>query len=217
MNLKRTLFTGLAAIGLMASIAAPVATAQVNGSSAGTTAFVVVASPGVFTLSICADSINATLDTTVQPTAGVQGKAEGSLDLCYIDTKSYRPNFNVMMQASNFQDGTKPIIPATGFKVVNTADVSQGQWSSGAGRAIGDIGHFQNNVYPTAGQGTTTAWTSSNDLSAARTVGFGYNGEGTIESTAEIDVELTMPYGTQDGTYWSNVTVTVVTPGTQFK
>lgn len=216
MTLKKSVFGAIAALALAASVAAPVATAQVGGSTAGTSVVVNVASPGVFNLTICGEPAQVNLTTTSQPQAGLQGEAEGTLTLCYTDTKSYRPNFNVTMQSTDFLDGTK-VIPASGFTVEDTANVGQIQWSSGVGRPLGDIGHFQNNIYPTAGQGTTTAWTSDNSLDVARTVHFGYNGEGTIASAGDIDVALEMPFGAQDGTYSSTLTVTVVTPGTQFK
>ncbi len=214
MNLRKSLFTGLAAVGLMASVAAPVALAQTSGNAGTGTATVVITDTGVFDIHFCDDSVSLTQD--VAPIAGTDGSASGALAICYVDTKSYRTNFDVDLSATDFTgNGTNDdTIPASDFKVTYTGNVGSGQWSSGVGYLIGDIGHFVNDAYPSSQAGA--AWTTNNDLSGAgRTVNFAYQGEGTSWAVSDISVGLTIPSSTDPDTYQSTLTLTVIVPGTQ--
>jgi hypothetical protein len=214
MNLRKSLFTGLAAVGLMASLAAPTALAQTSGNAGTGTATVVITDTGVFDIYFCDDSVSLVQD--VAPTAGTDGSASGALAICYVDTKSYRTNFDVDLSSTDFTGtgANDDIIPASDFKVTYTANVSSAQWSSGVGYPIGDIGHFVNDAYPSSQAGA--AWTANNNLAGAgRTVNFAYQGEGTIAAQSNLNVALTIPSSTDPDTYQSTLTLTVIVPGTQ--
>jgi hypothetical protein len=213
MNLRKSIFTGIAAVGLMASLAAPVAMAQTAGNAGGTTATVTVLGGGTFSVAFCSA---VTLTVNTPPTAGTEGSASGAFGICYVDTKSDRTNFDVDLSATDFTGtgANDDTIPASEFDVTYTANVQNGQWSSGVGYLIGDIGHFVNDAYPSSQAGA--AWMFNNDLAGAgRTVNFGYQGEGTIWSVSDISVGLTIPSSTDNDTYTSELTLTVIVPGTQ--
>lgn len=224
MNLKRTLFTGLAAAGLMASIATPMASAQVviedgqNGGPGGSvTATVEVGTAGLFDAFFCAVGVGPTastdLTTTTEPSAIANGAAEGALGICYEDTKNYRNAFNLDLSAGDFTSPTTVTdIAASNFTVAHTYNVAS---LNCCGPAVGDIGYFQNDAY--VGQNAAgAAWAPGYSLNNPQTVHFGYNGTGTIISGGVVDVDLVIPAGTHTGIYTSNVTLTVIA-GTQLK
>jgi hypothetical protein len=132
MNLKRTLFTGLAAIGLMASIAAPVATAQTGHTDDADAIVVISNNGGVFIPEFCGDVNLGTHDIT----AIAGSTATGTMGICYWDTRAYRQNFKASIDASDFESGVPmPVpssdtysIPAQNFKIVRVYNPQQDQW-----------------------------------------------------------------------------------------
>jgi hypothetical protein len=221
MNLKKSLFTGLAAVGLMASLAAPVAMAQpaeTSTSNNGISGYVTVNSTGSFDVYFGGAYFD--LGTITLSAASPEGTATGGFTVWYTDTMPDRPSFDVQLTASTFTHTTMGwnTIPNSGFAITSTANVEQGQFggpsSTTAGSSpfeIGDIGHYQNGIYPTAGQGTTTAWTTNNTLDSTRTIQFGYSGVGTIWSSGDVGVALDVPANTVTGQYQSNLTLSVIT------
>lgn len=226
MNLKRTLFTGLAAVGLMASVAAPMASAQYNGDSGSnnmTYGVVYVSTPGQFDVYFS----SGTLDFgTVTLTAGNPlPTVNGTLQIAYVDTFAYRPSFDVTLQATNFLNTanhfTTPIT-AAGFDITTVANLAQGYWG-GPGRPgsnnpgnvdVGDLGAYVNEDYVSQGGTWPKAWTADQSLDASRKVQFGYTGSGTSWGAGNVGVSLDIPNNTVQGNYRSEITLTVVT-GTQ--
>lgn len=168
----------------------------------------VVTTPGSTALSV---------DTA--PSAHEAGHAEGTLFICYIDTLSQRPAFNVTVHSSEFTAADASIqtpIGAGNFMIARTWDAGQVQWSSVV-PGVGDISSFSQNGY--VGANTLPAdWTidSLRSLDSPRAVQYGYNGIGTIGAAARFDVELIIPAGTAPGSYSADVTLTIIA-GTQVK
>ncbi len=220
MNLKKAFVTGIAAVGLMASIAAPVATAQDDNTGNNTsTAHVNVTAGGVFDVFFSAADFN--LSAVSLTSEDYVGNATGSLNINYEDTKSFRPDFEVDMSASNFMLATNNSIqiPATGFTIETTYNVQQ-DFCGGPGAIAcqsvidyGDIGYRLNDGQAT-GQAASTNWTVNQSLDLPRGVQFGYDGIGTRFSTGKVDVALVVPSNTQSGEYTSTMTlsVTLTTP-----
>lgn len=135
MNLKRTLISGLAAVGLMASLAAPVALADdpitVEGS-----ATVSIENDGEFTPYFCG-AVELTPEGDVNSTTGTT--AEGQLLICYTDTMAERDGFtttlkagvftsNVNMPATNTSNPVPYTIPAENFIITTVYNPAQLQW-----------------------------------------------------------------------------------------
>jgi hypothetical protein len=218
MNLKKSLAGLFAGFALLGALAAPAALAQDAG-----TITVGVTDPGVFNAYFCVPNDPTGTHTTTYgltqvqwPTAQANGKATGTLALCYQDTKSYRPSFDVKVAADNFRSSDASVytpITSVNFKITHTENVGQVQWDSMAGNTlgrIGDIGYYLNEADPPGGQHATNGnWTTANTFDVARKVHFGYSGRGTVASGGAFDVELTIPTGTTAGTYVSNITLTI--------
>lgn len=239
MNLRRSLVTGLAAIGLMASVAAPVALAQAppadeNSGNNTATASVTVQSDGVFDVFFATTSV--AFGTTTLNAANLEPDLEGSFTIGYTDTKSNRPRFDVTVIAGHFSDGSGNFIHASNLTVERTENVIQQFWG-GPGRCdtppnsgnldpakvaagcnptidIGDIGYFHNGGYigqtPAGVQWDPKTFSMEDWLK----VHFGYGGAGTGNSTGVVGVNLHVPATTVPGVYTSTLTVNVVT-GTQ--
>ncbi len=228
MNLKKALVTGIAAIGLMASIAAPGALAQTSPpteSSSGnnsTIAYVAVITPGAFDVYFGVSSFD--LSAVTLDASSPEGAAAGNFIVYYTDSLANRPNFNVTLTASDFTHTTVSgaSIDNAGFTIAGAYNVRQDQCggperpvSSGCNNIhqIGDIGYFVNNTGGHS-QAAFTPWTALNTLDSARTIQFGYEGVGTITSDGRIDVALDVPANTVAGIYQSSLTLSVIA-GTQ--
>lgn len=233
MNLRRTLLAGALSLGLLGSIAAPAAMAsppsESDGSNNSVTVEVEVVGGGGFDAFFCTPSGShanwtGTLQTTnamtqdMAPTAGSDGHAAGALVICYDDTLTYRPNFDVQIASGAFTSGNAVVstpIDASNFLITRTHNVAQNQWGWNGAIDIGDIGSFGQNGY-LAQNTLPTDWTNDSlrSLDQSRLVQFGYYGQGTIFSWGLIETELNIPAGTAPGTYASTVTLTII-PGTQ--
>jgi hypothetical protein len=209
MNLKKSLAGLFAGFALLGALAAPAALAA-DDTATGT---VVVTDGGVLTVAFCQVSNythpgDFTLTQVTAPTAYAAGTATGSLQICYIDTKTYRPSFEVSVSASNFESGSN-IITSDNFTVTKTYNVGSIHYDGQAG-PVGEIGYFQNNAYVTPQLSAGAPWTFDNDFSTSRTLQFGYGGRGTEGSAGKVDVSLKLPAATLAGTYTSNLTLTVM-------
>jgi hypothetical protein len=215
MNLKKSIFTGIAAVGLMASLAAPAAFAQPAESDTGnnlTIAYVNVATDGEFDAYFSSGTFN--LGAVTLNANSPEGVVTGTMRIDYVDTMANRPNFNVSLTAENFVNigNATYTIPATGFQVTYAYNVQQGYWSGNApgGIDIGDIGYFVDGDY--VGQNDAgQAWTlGATNLSTGPTVQFGYAGSGTSWAYGDLGVQLDIPSTTVAGQYNSNVTISVI-------
>jgi hypothetical protein len=219
MNLKRTLFTGLAAAGLMASFAVPVAIAQtappaeVSTTNNTTVAYVQVATDGEFDVYFGSGTFN--LGSETLNANNPEGLVSGTMRVLYVDTMAYRPQFDVTMTAGDFDNINSPnlahIIDAENFQVTYAYNVQQAYWSGNApdGADIGDIGYYVDGHY--VGQNNAgQAWTGTTNLGEGPTVQFGYSGSGTSSSYGDLGVSLTIPNTTVAGQYNSAVTLTVI-------
>lgn len=239
MNLRKSLVTGIAAIGLFASVAAPVVTAQGppadgNGGNNTATARVDVADNGVFDVYFATTDIN--FGNTNINAGGLEVDLPGSFTIGYTDTKANRPNFDVTVIAADFTDGGSNSIDASNLTIESTANVIQ-TFYGGPGRCdtpvnsgnldpakvaagcnptvdVGDIGYFQNAGYIGQSPAGTTWLTKTYDLSEALKVHFGRAGAGTGTSTGVVGVNLHIPSTTVPAFYTSTLTVNVVA-GTQ--
>jgi hypothetical protein len=218
MNRYKSIFGLVAGLMLAGSLFGYTALAQPPESSSSdntTDVQVQVTDSGVFNAFFCtpggAASTLKVLTTDSNPTASSAGSASGQLAICYQDTKTYRPSFDTTISAGAFTGGPSTI-PLSGFKIVNVYNVLQTQW--GATPDIGDIGQFVNEAYVGQGAPWPKAWTSSNTLDSSRKLQFGYAGIGTIASLGAFDVSLVLPQGTQNGTYTSLMTLSIIA-GTQ--
>jgi hypothetical protein len=229
MNLRKSLVTGLAAIGLMVSIASPTLAApptETDGSNNGTTSSVEVSGGGEFDAYFCGDN---NLTEQSAPTASSAGSATGTLTICYDDTLSYHDGFDTTIQATTpFTSvdalGDTPI-PAALFKITMLHNVGQLHWSSDGHSLldaddpnyhpeVADPGYYdENGSVPNQNTPGFVAWSASNSLEQARTVQFSYNGTGSVAAGGEIDVALTIPQGTSPGNYTTNLTLTIVAGG----
>jgi hypothetical protein len=237
MNIRQSIFSTIAALGMAAALAAPAAIASPPSESDSgnnqTDAVVEITEGGTFDAYFCSVTLSPfamdpasqnTLTQQTPPTAHTAGLATGQLFICYDDTLSYRPAFDVQVQAGQFTSSNasqQTPISASNFKVTKTYNTGQQHWSGptdGHGHVphIGDTGSFGENGY--VGQNTLpVVWPGpDNTLDVARNVQFGYNGIGTGWSVGYFDVELTIPGGTAPGDYSSEVTLTIIT-GTQTK
>jgi hypothetical protein len=217
MNLRKSLFTGIAAVGLMASVAAPAALAappEASLSNNTTVAYVNVTTDGQF--DVYFDVANFSLGTVALNANNPVGTATGSMRINYIDTMADRPNFNVTVTAGNFDNinsgDPAHIIDAENFQVTHTYNVQQGYWdgNSPGGVDVGDIGYFVDGAY-TAQNPAGAAWTGSTNLGDGPTVQFGYAGSGTSWSYGDVDLKLNIPGNTVAGQYNSDVTLSVIT------
>lgn len=219
MKLKKSIITAFAAVGLIASIAAPAAMAQTQleestSANNSTTASVVVTSTGEFDVYFNVSSFD--LSGATLSASSPEGAAAGSFTVFYTDSLADRPNFTVTLSASDFYlSGSTlempPTISNAGFTIDRTYSVRQDQ-SGSTPYEIGDIGYYVNDAYPAdspPNQAASTAWTANNALDTARTIHFGEPGVGTIASDGLIDVALDVPAGTSPGTYQSMLTLTV--------
>jgi hypothetical protein len=243
MRLKRTLVSAIAALGLSASLMAPVALAQPTQSQADgsdtTTATVNVSAPGG-SFDVYFESTTLSLTDVTLSALTPNGTSTGTFRLRYTDTLPDRPEFDVTVGADDFTSGSNTI-PASGFKITRTANVTQFQWGNPGGvnnaycysgqnpnplydpalctaypppvdSNIGDIGYFQDGTYQ--GQNSENWTANAPGLDTATKVHYGRHGVGTQWSYGDVDVELEVPDGTPGGTYSSLLTLSVVT-GTQ--
>lgn len=241
MRLKRTLVSAIAALGLAASVMAPVALAQPtqsddDGSNTTQASVTVTTAPGKFDVYFESSSLDLT-DPTLSA-LNPSGEATGTFRLRYTDTLADRPEFDVTVTATNFSNGSATI-PASGFKITRTANVVQFQWGSGDDPTknaycwpgssmedtalcaaypvpttdIGDIGYFQEGTYK--GQSNEN-WDPalSPGLDSGPKVHYGRQGTGTHWSYGDVDVALEVPANTPGGTYYSTLELEVVS-GTQ--
>lgn len=210
MSTRRTIAALVLGFMLLTTMGAQTAFAQVTESNQGnnsTDVDVTVTDGGIFDAYFCDSSgplTQTSLTQTTAPTVNAAGAADGTLIICYTDTKIARPSFDVDVTALNFINGPNSI-PSSGFTVEYTYNVLQ--LSFGAG--VGDIGYFVNDAYVAqnpAGQG----WTANQNLDVGRTVNFGFSGQGTIASGGVFDVGLVIPAATPPGTYTSDVTLSIL-------
>jgi hypothetical protein len=215
MNLKKSFMGAVAGLALIGSLAAPMASAQPAESNSGnnqTTATVTITDTGIF--DVYFGNASVSLGTVPMNNTSTTTYAPGSLVIAYTDTKAYRPNFNIKMNATAFTNTTNSAltIPASNFRITATYNVGQTLYGNSP-IDYGDIGYFVNNAYP-SGQAAVSPWTANNTLDTNPTVHFGYAGVGTTSSGGQVDVSLQIPTGTQAGTYTSTMTLTVIA-GTQ--
>jgi hypothetical protein len=229
-NIRKSLLSTAAAIGLMVSVAAPMVLADDTTTNNSTNAVVeVIPAAGVFDVKFCAASTNLSVGT--QPNAS-PGSATGTLSICYEDTKVDREAFTVAMSAGDFTNGAN-VIDSSNFRVVRLYNLGQYQWGNSgsthnvcdghnhgytgctetvppANGDIGDIGYIYDSGATTP-QNVTGGIprTTNNSLETGSNVHFGYAGVGTISSLGNVDVKLTIPGGTPGGQYTSNVTLSV--------
>lgn len=215
MNIKKSVAGLVAGFALIGSIAAPAAMASDIGGSTTADATVTIVDSGVFDVHFCGD-LTFEASRTTSPSPAAAGYAQGVLSICYTDTKLQRSNFNVNLHTSPFTSGSNTIA-ANNLFVVWTYNVVQQLWDGAPAVQhhfdVGDIGYFADNHYVgqnNAGQG----WVTNNHLDTDKTVNFGYAGVGTMMSQGDMEIGLTIPNGTQAGTYTSTLTLTVVA-GTQ--
>lgn len=211
MNLRSKVFGVVAALGMAVSVVGP-ATAADNSASGSDTADVSVnlGEAGVFSVEITSANITGlgTSATTEEQTT------TGSINMRYIDTKSYRVGFHTTMAATDFASQTlvQPYssdpysIPAENLTVVKNYNPAQGRWTNASPYRIGDIGATQSgsdNGYPcnTGGLDVPGAglvgyeeWGpgDSTSLDVARYIACGHEGPGTA---GQID-----PYPFLNGT-----------------
>lgn len=233
MKIRNKLLTIVAALVLMASAAVPIALADDDQ-----TVSVEVNDVGQFDARLCnglavlasytgdpedlealaayleaniLEVVNTPLTVQSHPTATVAGLATGTLSICYLDTKSYRAAFHATLSATNFLKTPSGTIASSNFKIVHNYHVLQQQWGAG----IGNIGYTTDAPgFPVAQVPAGAEWSVNNSLDAARWVNFGYAGIGTGGSISGVDVELTLPPGTEAGIYYSTVTLSII-PGVQ--
>jgi hypothetical protein len=236
MNLKRTLVSAVAALGMAASVMAPAALAQPTQSqdegSDTTTAVVTVTTTGKFDVYFESTTLDMTDPTLTALTP--DGEATGAFRLRYTDTLPNRPEFDVTVTATDFTSSSGTI-PASGFKITRTVNVAQFQWGNGTDPTknaycwptspmynadtcaaypapladIGDIGFFQDGTY----QGQSTEYWTANapGLDSGPKVHYGRAGVGTHWSYGDVEVVLDVPAGTPGGDYSSTLTLEVVT------
>jgi hypothetical protein len=228
MNLKRTLFTGLAAAGLMASFAAPMTSAQVSDSNTtnnSATATVGVLVDGTFDVYF-APGTTIDMGTKTLNSQNPQATATGQLLVNYTDTMQQRPAFTVSLSAGDFQRWAGDTgISASGFRVTHTGNVAQYQWDN---HNINDVDHGDSTVVPVVGDigdigfmvngvnpgnqnaNLNNVWNDTTNLSGLGTpIQFGYAGIGTVWSNGAVDVDLEIPNGTAQGNYSSTLTLSV--------
>jgi hypothetical protein len=218
MNLKKSILSGIAAVGLMASLAAPVALAQPaeNAGNNTTNAHIAVDVEGEFDVYFWVGDFDMP-GATLSASSPVYDSS-GTLRIQYTDTLPDRPNFNVTLIAGHFTDGTNYILNDE-FTITGTYNVQQFQWgdnpSKNANGAtalpydVGDIGYFVDQGYP-SGQVAHSVWSSNNVLNDWVQVQFGYAGVGTVSSYGDVDVALHVPATTVEGTYTSLMTLNVI-------
>lgn len=138
MNLKKTLFSTIAALALSASVLVPVALAGTSLDTGGsTTATVNVTVAGEFNAEFCGP-VNL---SAVTLTAGQDEISTGALEICYTDTIASRSGFKVQVQAGPFQSTGNPDLSASNFKLTTVYNPWQGQWGGNSGGAdVADIG-----------------------------------------------------------------------------
>lgn len=225
MRLKRTLVSAIAALGLAGTLVTPVALAQTapptesNSGNNTATAQVEVTTDGEFDVYFSAGSFDLS-DVTLDANTW-ERTATGKLQIAYTDTLANRPEFDVRLSASNFENASFPNsgdpnkqLAAQDFEIVKTYNVAQGQWGGPKGQPgdIGDIG-FRIDGNPIGSQAASDGlWSpgATNLSGQGVEVQFGYAGIGTVWSTGDVDVAVKVPSQTVAGTYTSNLTVTVV-------
>jgi hypothetical protein len=214
MNLRKSLFTGLAAVGLMASLAAPVALAQSVNDSGTTTATVAVTNDGVFNVQFCSGT--SPLSAVSMTSESAAQTSTGSLTICYEDTLLYHDSALVSFQATAFTAGLSSIA-ASNFKVTQTNNTIQEHYvSDGHGHTkVADPGYLaQDGTAPPQNATVFVVWPGpANTLDVSRNVNFIYNGSGAGSSTGLVNVALNIPVGTVPGNYSSTVTLTVAPGG----
>lgn len=212
MFLRQRLLSAGLALACLGAVLAPTTPAAIAADSADVV--VEVSDGGVFEPYFCDISYAAvqsqTMNPSESPTATEDGLAVEAFNICYTDTVSYRPGFDAQLSATDFLMSGNPsvFIANENLRIIAFYGVLQTQ--SGAG--IGDIGLY-NNGNDTLPQPPFIILTTNNDLGQTRTVQFGWNGKGTIQAMAGVNTELDIPAGTANGTYTSELTLSIIPNG----
>lgn len=222
MNIKRTLFAGLAMLGLMASIAAPIANAQDSPVLAGSDqkkATIVLNNDGQFFAVIRSDLDLGTHN--LQAGTGAFG-FPGTVIIDYTDTYAFRGGFSATLQASDFQRTAGPpmqvwpalptTIPADNLTITEVTGPTQGQCcrNSGVGGVAGISAVYPNGVDTTTGTATWAGATPAQaGLGTASTIHMSLQGKGTIWTEAPVQVNMQVPASAVPGTYESTLTLTI--------
>ncbi len=220
MNLKKTVFSAVAAGAILLTSFAGV-------SAQTTTGTVIVTGDGVFDPQFC-DVLNLGTKSVTSATGAV---ATGTVTVCVVDDVAYREVQNISMSASDFE-ATNPAInakiPAANLKIVKTYNPVQARWSSGVCGAVlpdgsnrpcvGDAAGLANSGSDRVTSGSIT-WTTPGPLNGTgQPILHFWNGSGTssvdgaVGTLAAMDVELTIPAAQRPATY-ENVLTLDVTPG----
>lgn len=196
MSLRKSIVSLLAAGSIMLSTIAGVG-AQKH-SETGT---VEIIDEGVFFVQI-ANAVEFS-DVTVNANTP-SGAASATVYIAYLDTQAYRPAFRTYLRSSDFVSGSNTIA-ASNLKPTTIYNPGQGQWDAVAGFNVGDIGGYNGSERVTR---DSKPWVGGS-LATPQYVGFGYNGVGTIQTVAPIDLQLSVPAGSVPGEYEAELTVEV--------
>lgn len=232
MTFRNVLFAIALTFAMIASVGLQPAAAVTQDDNTGNntlTAGVTVNVGGVFDAFFCqppGDSFGDLGTVNLNSQSPAMTVQQGSMTICYEDTKPDRSEFRTWVIAGNFTSGANSIV-ASNFKVTRTWWVAQTQW----GPVVGDIG-MVNSAGVLNGSDTGTCpicyatWSTGNTLDAWRYVQYGWDGKGTADGTGDfpsvwasgnpnlgafgvIEVSLDVPVDTPAGSYTSTVTVEI--------
>ena len=206
----------LAASVALALFLAPTAATAASVSGQATTGLAItLEDTGAFAVDFSQSSFS--LDGVVDSNPLESGAALGTVTLRIIDTHAYRGQFSIRIAAADFVSGT-PIryanaiayyaIPANKLTLIKILQPIEERCSCdvpGYSYPVGD-------VYAVSQDGTwgdrSYNWIAANTLDQKRLVAQGLAGSGTILTTQDLDLHLSVPASLPAGVYRSTLTAT---------